>query len=45
MDYGAMPANGHIVGKIIEDYADQDLYLVWITGKGKNIRGNRLSKL
>ncbi len=38
--YGAMPENVHIVGKIINDYADQDLSVVWITGKGNNIRGN-----
>ncbi|NIO06072.1 MAG: hypothetical protein GTN74_16175 [Proteobacteria bacterium] len=38
--YGVMPENTHILSKIIRAYADQDLYLVWITGKGKNILGN-----
>jgi hypothetical protein len=38
--YEAMPAGFHIVDKLAQPEAyGEDLYIIWITGKGGNIRG------
>jgi len=38
--YGPMPFNNHLLGRLMQELADQDFFAVWITGKGHNIRGN-----
>jgi hypothetical protein len=40
--YSSMPAGYHLIEKIADGYASNDLYVGWITGKGANIRGDRV---
>jgi hypothetical protein len=39
-DYGAMPAKHHIMERLILGFWGHDFYPVWITGKGKNLKGD-----
>ncbi len=39
-DYDAMPTGMHIMAKLMRVYRQQDFFAVWITGKGKNIKGD-----
>jgi len=39
--YGPMPQGMHIMRKLIDEFAEQDFFPVWITGKGMNILGFR----
>jgi hypothetical protein len=41
LTYGGMPRNMHVMKKLMEAYHDRDFFPVWITAKGKNIRGNQ----
>jgi len=40
-DYEQMPRHMHIMRKLISAYKDEDLFLGWITGKGRSISGKR----
>ncbi len=39
-NYGSMPKNIHILERLMNEFRTNDFYAVWITGKGKNIKGN-----
>ncbi len=39
-NYGSMPKNMHILERLMNEFREKDLFAVWITGKGKNIKGN-----
>lgn len=39
--YGELPEQMHIMRKIFSAYRNEDLFLVWITGKGKQLAGKK----
>lgn len=39
-EFGAMPFDYHIMGRLIASFQGGDFYPVWITGKGHNIMGS-----
>jgi len=41
LEYEEMPQHMHIMRKLAGAYLDQDLYLAWITGKGKSIAAKK----
>jgi hypothetical protein len=40
-DFGEMRRHMHIMRKLCNGYNDEDFFLVWITGKGKNVCANK----
>ncbi len=40
-DFEEMRRHMHIMQKLCDGYKDDDFFLVWITGKGKNVCGNK----
>lgn len=39
-DYDALPHGTHVFPRIMNDYKELDLFSLWLTGKGHNIRGD-----